>query len=341
MIKLKDIIKEGVIEPLLEAETYKLKKKDGGKVVVFTNKDNYKKALKSGDYEEPEGKGGEEEKGKEDPGKLSGSDFDRQADKDDKPKEEPKESALDKIPSGDDAYKRTMEMSSEELESLAKELKEEHDEVAEEVHKQVDTLNKIEPRPMALNQGSITLGLLPREQQPDKEAYDKYVEEKKKLDDLKEKRERLKSGEKRMLLFKDDVIEAEDLKKTLTKLEKDENETQVLDRMFSSGGDYFYIEDEKGNEHEVLYDELSPEMQKKVKDELSNRIEKAAEAAKAYEEADLEKDEEDYKKKQQAFYDTLEYNNGENTMSTYDMKRMAKDMGLEIPEKQREALDGY
>ena len=232
-------------------------------------------------------------------------------------------------------------MSSEELESLAKELKEEHDEVAEEVHKQVDTLNKIEPRPMALNQGGITLGLLPREQQPDKEAYDKYVEEKKKLDDLKEKRERLKSGEKRMLLFKDDVIEAEDLKKTLTKLEKDENETQVLDRMFSSGGDYFYIEDEKGNEHEVLYDELSPEMQKKVKDELNNRIEKAAEAAKAYEEADLEKDEEDYKKKQEAFYDTLEYNNGEDTMSTYDMKRMAKDMGLEIPEEQREALDGY
>jgi len=41
MIKLKDIIKEGVIEPLLKAKTYKLKKKDGGKVVVFTNKDYY------------------------------------------------------------------------------------------------------------------------------------------------------------------------------------------------------------------------------------------------------------------------------------------------------------
>ena len=65
MIKLKDIIKEGVIEPLLEAETYKLKKKDGGKVVVFTNKDNYEKALKSGDYEEPDTKGGDgEEKSK-------------------------------------------------------------------------------------------------------------------------------------------------------------------------------------------------------------------------------------------------------------------------------------
>ena len=80
---------------------------------LVTNKDNYKKALKSGDYEEPKDGEGGEEKGKEDPGKLSGSDFDRQADKDDKPKEEPKESALDKIPSGDDAYKRTMEMSSE------------------------------------------------------------------------------------------------------------------------------------------------------------------------------------------------------------------------------------
>ena len=52
MIKLKNIIKENVIEPLLEAETYKLKKK-GGKVVTFTNKDNYKAALKSGRSSHP------------------------------------------------------------------------------------------------------------------------------------------------------------------------------------------------------------------------------------------------------------------------------------------------
>ena len=32
-----------------------LKPKGGGKVVHFTNKDNYEKALKSGDYEEPDG----------------------------------------------------------------------------------------------------------------------------------------------------------------------------------------------------------------------------------------------------------------------------------------------
>ena len=37
-----------------EAEM-KLKPKGGGKVVVFKNKDNYEDALKSGNYEEPEG----------------------------------------------------------------------------------------------------------------------------------------------------------------------------------------------------------------------------------------------------------------------------------------------
>jgi len=81
MIKLKDIIKDSVIEPLLEEETYNLKSKESGKIVTFTNKDNYKDALKGGDYEDPEdSKSGEEEKGEDDPGKLSGSDFDRDGD---------------------------------------------------------------------------------------------------------------------------------------------------------------------------------------------------------------------------------------------------------------------
>jgi len=59
-----------------EAESMKLQPKGGGKTVVFKNKDNYEKAKKSGDYEEPEetDDGGE----KEDPsGKLGSGDFDR------------------------------------------------------------------------------------------------------------------------------------------------------------------------------------------------------------------------------------------------------------------------
>ena len=37
-----------------EAESMQLQPKGGGKTVVFKNKDNYEKAKKSGDYEEPE-----------------------------------------------------------------------------------------------------------------------------------------------------------------------------------------------------------------------------------------------------------------------------------------------
>ena len=62
-ICLKRGIPENVINSVLlmleKEETYKLKKKDTGEISVFTNKDNYEKALDSGDYEEPEG--GEEE----------------------------------------------------------------------------------------------------------------------------------------------------------------------------------------------------------------------------------------------------------------------------------------
>ena len=49
MVKLKNLINE--------EETFKLKKKDGGNIVVFKNKDNYEKALKSGEYIDPINKG--------------------------------------------------------------------------------------------------------------------------------------------------------------------------------------------------------------------------------------------------------------------------------------------
>jgi len=58
-----------------EAEM-KLKPKGGGKVVVFKNKDNYEDALKSGDYEEPEGSKKVKSK---DSDMDFGSDFERDA----------------------------------------------------------------------------------------------------------------------------------------------------------------------------------------------------------------------------------------------------------------------
>ena len=239
MIKLKDIIKEGVIEPLLEAETYKLKKKDGGKVVVFTNKDNYKKALKSGDYEEPDTKGGDgEEKGKEDPGKLSGSDFDRQADKEEPKGDSNAKVLLDKVPN---TYKEAQQMSPDELENLAKELDAEGEKVDKEVRKQVDVVNSIQPRPMALNQGGMTLGLLPREKQPDKEAYDKYQEANQKLNDLKRDREKLHDQSKRMMGIRDDVINDQNAEKAVSNLEKKESPDDIANRFLDQESDIFWI----------------------------------------------------------------------------------------------------
>ena len=331
MIKLKDIIKEGIIEPLLEAETYKLKKKDGGKVVVFTNKDNYKKALKSGDYEEPDTKGGEEEKGKEDPGKLSGSDFDRQADK-----EEPKgvsnaKAVLDKVPG---SYKEAQQMSPDELENLAKELDAEGEKVDKEVGKQVDVVNSIQPRPMALNQGGRTLGLLPRDKQPDKEAYDKYQEEIQKLNDLKRDREKLHDQSKRMMGIRDDVINDQNAEKAVSNLEKKESPDDIVNRFVDQESDIFYLED-GDDEHEVHFSDLSDGMQKKIKDALLKRLDAVSDALTDYDEADID-DIENYRKAQDAFYDAQEkHGNGA------PMMRLAKDLDMDVSDDKYDRLNYY
>ena len=333
MIKLKDIIKEGVIEPLLEAETYNLKSKKTGKIVTFTNKDNYKDALKGGDYEEPDAKGGEDEKGKEDPGKLSGSDFDREADK-----EEPKgvsnaEAILDKVPN---TYKEAQQMSPDELENLAKELDAEGEKVDKEVGKQVDVVNSIKPRPMALNQGGRTLGLLPREKQPDKEAYDKYQEEIQKLNDLKRDREKLHDQSKRMMGIRDDVINDQNAEKAVSNLEKKESPDDIANRFLDQESDIFYLED-GDDEHEVHFSDLSDGMQKKIKDALQKRLDAVSDALKDYDETDVAEDgTEAYRKAQDAFYDAQEkHGNGA------PMMRLAKDLDMDVSDDKYDRLNYY
>ena len=88
MVKLKNLINE--------EETFKLKKKDGGNIVVFKNKDNYEKALKSGEYIDPINKGDDSLGGKDDEkgSTATASDFDidkrlgKDKDSDDKPKDD-------------------------------------------------------------------------------------------------------------------------------------------------------------------------------------------------------------------------------------------------------------
>ena len=270
-------------------ETYKLKKK-GGKVVTFTNKDNYKAALKSGDYEDPK------EKQPKDKGKLGSSDFERQADKEEPKGDSNAKVVLDKVPN---TYKEALQMSPDKLENLAKELDAEGEKVDKEVGRQVDVVNNIKPRPMALNKGGITLGLLPREKQPDKEAYDKYQEEMQKLNDLKRDRERLHDQSKRMMGIRDDVIKGENAEKAISNLEKKESPDDIADRFLDQDSDIFYLED-GDDEHEVHFSDLSDGMQKKIKDALQKRLDAVSDALTDYDEADID-DTEKYKKHKMLF----------------------------------------
>ena len=77
------------LEDVMKEAEMKLQPKGGGKTVIFKDKDNYEKAKKSGDYEDPEET---DDSGEEEPsGKLGTGDFDRDSgDGDDKGGEEPK-----------------------------------------------------------------------------------------------------------------------------------------------------------------------------------------------------------------------------------------------------------
>ena len=325
MIKLKDIIKENVIEPLLEAETYKLKKK-GGKVVTFTNKDNYKAALKSGDYEDPK------EKQPKDKGELGSSDFERQADKEEPKGDSNAKVVLDKVPN---TYNEASQMSPDELEKLAKELDAEGEKVDKEVGRQVDVVNNIKPRPMALNKGGITLGLLPREKQPDKEAYDKYQEEMQKLNDLKRDREKLHDQSKRMMGIRDDVINDQNAEKAVSNLEKKESPDDIANRFLDQESDVFYLED-GDDEHEVHFSDLSDGMQKKIKDALQKRLDAVSDALTDYDEANMDTDIDNYRKAQDAFYDAQE-EHGDGA----GMMRLAKDLDMDVSDDKYDRLNYY
>ena len=53
--QIKEFIRQAISEVMSEDKTYKAKHK-GGKVVTFKNKDNWKDALKTGEYEKVDSK---------------------------------------------------------------------------------------------------------------------------------------------------------------------------------------------------------------------------------------------------------------------------------------------
>jgi len=227
-------------------------------------------------------------------------------------------------------------MSPDELENLAKELDAEGEKVDKEVGKQVDVVNSIQPRPMALNQGGRTLGLLPRDKQPDKEAYDKYQEANQKLNDLKRDREKLHDQSKRMMGIRDDVINDQNAEKAVSNLEKKESPDDIVNRFVDQESDVFYLED-GDDEHEVHFSDLSDGMQKKIKDALLKRLDAVSDALKDYDETDVAEDgTEAYRKAQDAFYDAQEkHGNGA------PMMRLAKDLDMDVSDDKYDRLNYY
>ena len=227
-------------------------------------------------------------------------------------------------------------MSPDELENLAKELDAEGEKVDKEVGKQVDVVNSIQPRPMALNQGGRTLGLLPRDKQPDKEAYDKYQEANQKLNDLKRDREKLHDQSKRMMGIRDDVINDQNAEKAVSNLEKKESPDDIINRFVDQESDVFYLED-GDDEHEVHFSDLSDGMQKKIKDSLLKRLDAVSDALKDYDETDVAEDgTEAYRKAQNAFYDAQEkHGNGS------PMMRLAKDLDMDVSDDKYDRLNYY
>ena len=227
-------------------------------------------------------------------------------------------------------------MSPDELENLAKELDAEGEKVDKEVGKQVDVVNNINPRPMGLNKGGITLGLLPRDKQPDKEAYDKYQEEIQKLNDLKRDREKLHDQSKRMMGIRDDVINDQNAEKAVSNLEKKESPDDIANRFLDQESDVFYLED-GDDEHEVHFSDLSDGMQKKIKDALLKRLDAVSDALKDYDETDVAEDgAEAYRKAQDAFYDAQEkHGNGA------PMMRLARDLDMDVSDDKYDRLNYY
>jgi len=130
------------------------------------------------------------------------------------------------------------------------------------------------------------------------------------------------------------VIDGENAEKAISNLEKKESPDDIADRFLDQDSDVFYLED-GDDEHEVSFEDLSDDMQKKVKDALLKRLDAVSDALTDYDEADID-DTEKYKKAQDAFYDAQDkFGSGSGMM------RLAKDLDMDVSDDKYDRLNYY
>ena len=267
-------------------------------------------------------KGDDDSGEKDSSGKLGGSDFERPGsdDKskgDDEPKGEPeeKQSDNDVADLAKKDYSELMDMDVKDLDDAVEEGEREAKQLDSEIEDLVKKHNEEFPsgqRPQAID-GFV----LPRERQQDKELYDRYKESMDAINAKKERREDVKGGISRISSIADSIVMDEKKNDAVGALESDGVDA-IIDKFKEAGKGEIYIDDDEGNEHEVVYDDLSSEMQKQLRDKLKPQYDKVK-AAKDKMDSFYDVDEPGYDDAEQAYELAVDAADG---METYDFEQM-------------------
>jgi len=206
---------------------------------------------------------------------------------DDEPKGEPEEKQsdnditnLNKKP-----YSELMDMDIKDLDDAV----EEGEREAEQLEPEIDDLVKKHNEEFPKGKRPLALGgqLLPREKQKDPELYDRWKASMDAINEKKKRLESVKSGIDRVKEIADDKVSEEKKNDAIGAIESDGVDA-IIDKFKESGKEEIYIDDDEGNEHSVVYDDLSPEMQKQLRKKLKPMYDKVKAAQEKMDSLDVD-----------------------------------------------------
>ena len=195
---------------------------------------------------------------------------------------------------------------------------EEGEREAEQLEPEIDDLVKKHNEEFPKGKRPLALGgqLLPREKQKDPELYDRWKASMDAINEKKKRLESVKSGIDRVKEIADDKLKEEDKNNAISAIESDGVDA-IIDKFKESGKEEIYIDDKFGNEHSVVYDDLSPEMQKKLRDKIKPQYDKVKAAQEKMDSLDV--DDPGYDDAEQEYESAVDDAGG---MEIYDFESM-------------------
>jgi hypothetical protein len=211
-------------------------------------------------------------------------------------------------------YSELMDMDIKDLDDAV----EEGEREAEQLEPEIDDLVKKHNEEFPKGKRPLALGgqLLPREKQKDPELYDRWKASMDAINEKKKRLESVKSGIDRVKEIADDKLKEEDKNDAISAIESDGVDA-IIDKFKESGKEEIYIDDKFGNEHSVVYDDLSPEMQKKLRDKIKPQYDKVKAAQEKMDSLDV--DDPGYDDAEQEYESAVDDAGG---MEIYDFESM-------------------